>query len=94
MKTTLDIAAKVWNLVYPDRRPFDQIEATAQQEWGTVTSAAITIYLTNFPQGEGESSIEELAWAQRLSCRLNAAHAVEVAALKARIAELETELRT
>jgi hypothetical protein len=44
MITPIKIAAEVWAKVYPDRRPFDQIDPTAQSEWEKVMTTCIRIY--------------------------------------------------
>jgi hypothetical protein len=38
------IAEKVWEAVYPDRRPWNELSSDTQKEWERFTETAISIY--------------------------------------------------
>jgi hypothetical protein len=60
-----EIAAKVWETVYHDRRPFIQIDAKAKDEWEIVVSTAISAYLAALPEGPSDGDIMRVYWTSR-----------------------------
>ena len=46
-----DLAPIVWTKMYPDRRPFDQIDPSAQADWILVVSITIDEYFSGMKRG-------------------------------------------
>lgn len=46
----MERAEQVWNKLYPERRPWGQLEESTREEWRRFTQVAIDVYQDSLPK--------------------------------------------